>query len=129
MPRPMPARGTPTLRRAGTQAVTSARTRRALASRASTSLHALRTSTCLTCTSGASWRPVSTRQRRPKTLMELWTAIKAAWDEDLTEAKLECAYRLLDPVMGLIAAHNGYNNFKLPHSGIREQMRADGWDI
>ena len=31
--------------------------------------------------------------------------------------------------MGMIAAHNGYNNFKLPHSGIREQMRADGWDI
>ena len=77
------------------------------------------------------WRVLEAgvHKRRPKTLMELWTAIQAAWDEDLTEAKLECAYRLLDPVMGMIAAHNGYNNFKLPHSGIREQMRADGWDI
>ena len=36
----------------------------------------------------------------------------------------KCAYRLLDPVMGLFAAHNGYNNFKLPHSGIRSEMRA-----
>ena len=59
--------------------------------------------------------------------MELWTAIKAAWDEDLTPEKLETAYRLLDVVMGEIRSHNGYNNFKLPHSGIRKQMVADGW--
>ena len=67
--------------------------------------------------------------RRPKTLTELWTAIKASWDEDLTEDKLECAYRLLTPVMGLINDKNGGNNFTLPHTGIRKAMREDGWEI
>ena len=56
-------------------------------------------------------------------------AIKAAWDEDLTAAKLECAYRLLTPVMGLINDKNGGNNFTLPHTGLRKAMREDGWDI
>ena len=60
---------------------------------------------------------------------ELWTAIKAAWDEDLTPAKLECAYRLLTPVMSLVHAKNGGNNFTLPHTGIRKEMREDGWEI
>ena len=66
-------------------------------------------------------------KRRPRNLDELWKAIQEAWEEDLTEAKLECAFRLLDPVMALIIDHNGANNFKLPHSGIRKQMREDGW--
>ena len=77
------------------------------------------------------WRVLEAgvNRRRPKTLTELWEAIKASWDEDLTAAKLECAYRLLTPVMGLINDKNGGNNFKLPHSGIRKDMREDGWDI
>ena len=68
-------------------------------------------------------------RRRPKTLVELWDAIKDAWDNDLTAAKLECAYRLLTPVMGLINDKNGGNNFTLPHTGLRKAMREDGWDI
>jgi len=77
------------------------------------------------------WRVLEAgvHKRRPKTLTELWTAIKAAWDEDLTEDKLECAYRLLTPVMGLIGDKNGGNNFTLPHTGIRKAMREDGWEI
>jgi hypothetical protein len=47
----------------------------------------------------------------------------------LTADKLECAYRLLTPVMGLVNDKNGGNNFKLPHTGIRKAMREDGWDI
>jgi hypothetical protein len=68
-------------------------------------------------------------KRRPKNIEQLWSAIREAWEEDLTPAKLECAYRLLDPVMALLSANNGGNNFKLPHTGIRKEMRADGWDI
>jgi hypothetical protein len=77
------------------------------------------------------WRVLEAgvHRRRPKTLTELWTAIKASWDEDLTEDKLECAYRLLTPVMGLINDKNGGNNFTLPHTGIRKAMREDGWEI
>ena len=77
------------------------------------------------------WRVLEAgvHRRRPKTLTELWTAIKATWDEDLTEDKLECAYRLLTPVMGLISDKNGGNNFTLPHTGIRKAMREDGWEI
>ena len=59
---------------------------------------------------------------------ELWDAIKASWEEDLTEDKIEMAYRLLTPVMTLINDHNGGSNFKLPHTGLRKQMREDGWD-
>ena len=77
------------------------------------------------------WRVLeaAVHHRRPKTLIELWDAIKEAWDKDLTAAKLECAYRLLTPVMGLINDKNGGNNFTLPHTGIRKAMREDGWDI
>ena len=48
---------------------------------------------------------------------------------ELTADKLECAYRLLTPVMGLINDKNGGNNFTLPHTGIRKAMREDGWEI
>lgn len=77
------------------------------------------------------WRVLEkgVQKRRPKTLMELWTALNEAWEHDLTEAKIECAFRLMKPVMGLINDKQGYNNFTLPHSGIRAEMRADGWDI
>ena len=47
----------------------------------------------------------------------------------LTEAKLECAYRLLTPAMAAITACNGGNTFRLPHSGMRKEMRGDGWEI
>ena len=77
------------------------------------------------------WRVLEAgvHKRRPKTLTQLWEAIKAAWDEDLTADKLECAYRLLMPVMSLVSDKNGGNNFTLPHTGIRKAMREDGWDI
>ena len=77
------------------------------------------------------WRVLEAgvHRRRPKTLTELWTAIRAAWDEDLTADKLECAYRLLTPVMTLISDKNGGNNFTLPHTGICKAMREDGWEI
>ena len=53
----------------------------------------------------------------------------SVWDEDLTAAKLECAFRLLTPVMTAITACNGGNTFRLPHSGIRKEMIADRWEI
>ena len=65
------------------------------------------------------------RSREPSRV----TAIRAAWDEDLTADKLECAYRLLTPVMTLISDKNGGNNFTLPHTGICKAMREDGWEI
>ena len=70
-------------------------------------------------------------KRRPKTIDELWAAIQASWEEDLTADKLECAFRLLDPVMACIYNNNVNrgNAFRLPHTGIREQMREDGWNI
>ena len=55
--------------------------------------------------------------------------LNASDEEDLTADKLECAYRLLTPVMGLINEKNGGNNFTLPHTGIRTAMREDGWEI
>ena len=77
------------------------------------------------------WRVLEAgvHRRRPRTLAELWDALQASWKEDLTADKLECAYRLLTPVMGLINDKNGGNNFTLPHTGIRKAMRDDGWDI
>ena len=52
-------------------------------------------------------------KRHPIGIEALWKAIQASWDEDLTADKLECAYRLLDPVMALIYNVNGANNFRL----------------
>ena len=77
------------------------------------------------------WRVLEAgvNRRRPKTLEELWAAIQDAWEHDLTMAKLECAFRLLKPVMSLINDKNGGNNFTLPHTGIRKEMREDGWEI
>ena len=74
------------------------------------------------------WRVLEAgvHKRRPKTLVDLWNALQAAWDEDLTPAKIECAYRA---VMSLIQAGNGGNAFKLPHTGITKDMRENGgWD-
>ena len=68
-------------------------------------------------------------KHRPETVEELWEVLQKVWEEDLTAAKLECAYRLLTPVMAAITACNGGNSFKLPHTGIRKEMREDGWDI
>ena len=77
------------------------------------------------------WRVLEAgvHKRRPKTLEALWEALQEAWRDDLTEAKIECAFRLLKPVMACIKNDNGGNAFKLPHSGIRKEMRDDGWDI
>ena len=44
-------------------------------------------------------------------------------------SELECAFRLLTPVMAAITANGGGNTFRLPHSGIRKRMREDGWDM
>ena len=68
-------------------------------------------------------------KHRPKTVEQLWDVLQKVWEEDLTSAKLECAFRLLQPVMAAITACGGGNTFKLPHSGIRKEMSADGWDI
>jgi hypothetical protein len=73
--------------------------------------------------------PYMAHRHRPKTLEELWDVLQKVWDEDLTAAKLECAFRLLTPVMAAITAKSGYNNFRLPHSGIRKEMREDGWGL
>ena len=77
------------------------------------------------------WRVLekAVHKRRPKTLEALWEALQDAWENDLTEAKIECAFRLLQPVMACIKNDNGGNAFKLPHTGITKEMRADGWEI
>ena len=59
----------------------------------------------------------------------LWECIQDAWEHDLTPEKIEVAFRLIHPVMECIKDNNGGNNFKIPHSGIRKQMRSEGWDI
>ena len=46
-----------------------------------------------------------------------------------TPGRLVNAFRLLTPVMTAITACNGGNTFRLPHSGIRKEMIADGWEI
>ena len=38
-------------------------------------------------------------KHRPETVEQLWEVLQKVWEEDLTAAKLECAYRLLTPVM------------------------------
>ena len=43
--------------------------------------------------------------------------------------RIRVAFRLIHPVMDCIKDNNGGNNFKIPHSGIRKQMRSEGWDI
>ena len=77
------------------------------------------------------WRILecSVRKKHPKNTWELWQAIKQAWDEDLPAAKIEMAFRLLDIVMALVAQQEGGNCYKMPHTGLRDEMRADGWDI
>ena len=35
----------------------------------------------------------------------------------------------VQPVMQKIIDCDGGNNFRIPHAGIREQMRKEGWDI
>ena len=42
---------------------------------------------------------------------------------------VECAFRLMTPVMECIKAAKGGNKFTIPRTGIRKQMRAEGWDI
>ena len=68
-------------------------------------------------------------RNQTKTVEVLWECIQHAWKNALTPAKIECAFRLLTPVMAEIKKANGNNTFKLPHIGIRTQMRAEGWDI
>ena len=68
-------------------------------------------------------------KHQSKTIEELWENLKKVWEEELTAAKLEVAFRLLTPVMSAITACNGGNTFRLPHSGIRKERREDGWDI
>ena len=38
------------------------------------------------------------------------------------------AYRLLDEIKILVAVNEGGNAFKVPHSGLRDEMRRDGWN-
>ena len=59
----------------------------------------------------------------------LLECINHAWENDLTPAKIECAFRLMKPVMKKVIECGGGNNFRIPHTGIRAQMRAEGWDI
>jgi hypothetical protein len=59
----------------------------------------------------------------------MWECIQHAWEHALTPAKVECAFRLMTPVMECIKAAKGGNKFTIPHTGIRKQMRAEGWDI
>ena len=64
-----------------------------------------------------------------KTTEMMWECIQHAWEHALTPAKIECAFRLMTPVMECIKAAKGGNKFTIPHTGIRKQMRAEGWDI
>ena len=38
------------------------------------------------------------------------------------------AYRLLDEIKILVAVNKGGNAFKVPHGGLRDEMRRDGWN-
>ena len=78
---------------------------------------------------GVNRRLFSKYRNVPKDQDVLWECIQDAWEHDLTPEKIEVAFRLIHPVMECIKDNNGGNNFKIPHSGIRKQMRSEGWDI
>ena len=68
-------------------------------------------------------------RKENKTVEVLWECIQHAWEHAVTPAKIECGFRLLHPAMEEIKKCGGDNTFKLPHTGIRTAMRAEGWDI
>ena len=40
---------------------------------------------------------------------------------------IEMGYRLMHVHMQQIIAHEGGNNFRTAHTGLRKQMKAEGW--
>ena len=78
---------------------------------------------------GVNRRLFSKYRNVPKDQDVLWECIQYAWEHDLTPEKIEVGFRLIHPVMECIKDNNGGNNFRLPHSGIRKQMRSEGWNI
>ena len=69
-----------------------------------------------------------TDKKRPKNKDELIACCVEAWKE-MSPSKIEIAYRLLPVVMRNCANCNpqGGNNFRIEHTGIREQMRKEGY--
>ena len=77
------------------------------------------------------WRILEAKvhAREPKTKDELLQACVDAWNKDLRAEHLELAFRLLHVVRRQIIEKKGGNNFRIKHTGIRKQMKAEGFDI
>ena len=65
-------------------------------------------------------------KKRPKTKEDLIQACVEAW-ENMSPTKIEIAFRLLKHVMQKIREKGGGNNFKIPHAGIRRELKAGGY--
>ena len=74
------------------------------------------------------WRVLeaAVNKKRPKTKEDLVEACVEAW-ENMSPTKIETAFRLLKYVMQKIREKGGGNNFKIPHAGIRKELKAEGY--
>ena len=77
------------------------------------------------------WRILEAKvhAREPKTKEELLQACVDAWNKDLRAEHLELAFRLLHVVRRQIIQKKGGNNFSIKHTGLRKQMKAEGFNI
>ena len=66
---------------------------------------------------------------QPKTKEELLQACVDAWNNDLRAEHLELAFRLLHVVRRQIIEKKGGNNFAIKHTGLRKQMKAEGFKL
>ena len=58
---------------------------------------------------------------------QLVDAVVDAWENKLKPWHIEMGYRLMHVHMQQIIAHEGGNNFRTAHTGLRKQMKAEGW--
>ena len=77
------------------------------------------------------WRILEAKvhAREPKTKDELLQACVDAWNNDLRAEHLELAFRLLHVVRRQIIEKKGGNNFSIKHTGLRKQMKAEGFNL
>ena len=62
----------------------------------------------------------------PESFCVVIEACVEAW-ENMSPTKIEIAFRLLKHVMKKIHEKGGSNNFKIPHAGVRKELKAEGY--
>ena len=58
---------------------------------------------------------------------QLVDAVVDAWENKLKPWHIEMGYRLMHVHMQQIIAHDGGKNFRTAHTGLRKQLKAEGW--